>query len=234
MELNKTFAAILLAGIIAMASGFIAELVISPNIPEVNAYLVEGGTGEPLPAVEEPTGPPPILGLLASADVGAGEALSRACVACHSFEQGAPNKVGPNNWNVVGNLMAHVDGFRYSDAMQARHDEGVVWDYEALNQFLYRPRDYMPGTTMSYAGLRNEEDRANMIAWLRTLSDSPAPLPTPDEIAAAEAAFHGEEAVEEAEAVPAESEAEQPAGEEGAQAEPEAEQGAQDGGATTP
>ena len=229
MELNKTFAAILLAGIIAMASGFIAELLVSPSIPEVNAYLVEVPEGGGVPVADEPTGPAPILGMLASADIAAGESLSRACVACHTFDQGGANRVGPNNWNIVGNLMGHVEGFRYSDPLQALHDEGAVWDYEALNQFLYRPRDFLPGTTMSYAGLRSDEDRANMIAWLRTLSDEPIPLPTSEEIAAAEVAYRGEPVEPTGEGAPTE----EPAANEGAEAESTPEEGAQGGDTAT-
>ena len=69
--------------------------------------------------------------------------------------------------------------------MQARHDAGDVWTYDSLNEYLLNPRDYVPGTSMAYAGIRNLEDRANLIAWLRTLSDNPVPLPTAEEIEAA-------------------------------------------------
>ena len=193
MELNKTVAAVLLAGIIAMASGFIANLVVAPHMPEVNAFSVDLGGETAVAAAEEPEGPPPILGLLAEADIAAGESLTRACAACHSFEEGGENKVGPNNWNIVNRQMAALGDFNYSDTLQERGSAGDVWTYQSLNAFLYRPRDYVPGTTMSYAGMRSDADRANLIAWMRTMSSEPAPLPTPEEVAAEEAAYLGED-----------------------------------------
>ena len=179
MELNKIFAAILLAGIIGMSTGIISDMLVAPEELEENAYRVETGTAEAstAPAEEEAPGIEPIAPLLASADPAAGQALSRACAACHDFTKGGPNKVGPNNWGVVGAPMGHAEGFNYSAAMKAKSEEGAVWDYEALNQFLAAPKEFLPGTSMSYAGLKKPEDRANLIAWLRTLSDNPAPLP---------------------------------------------------------
>ncbi|MGP1395143.1 MAG: c-type cytochrome [Inquilinaceae bacterium] len=177
MELNKIFAAVLLAGIIAMSAGFVAELLIHPAPLEQNAYVVDTGAAPAEVATAEDAELPPIAPLLAAADPAAGESLSRACVACHSFEQGGANKVGPNLWDVVGGPKAHLDDFNYSGALQEAAAAGGEWGYEELNGFLAAPRTWLPGTTMSYAGLRNEGDRADLIAWLRTLSDSPVPLP---------------------------------------------------------
>lgn len=174
-ELNKIAGAILLAGLIAMLAGFTANKVVKPEHLEENAYKVEGvvnaaATAAPAAAVIEP-----VSALLASADIAKGEAGARACAACHSFDKGGPNKVGPNLWDIVGAKHAHIDGFAYSAAMKGLSDK--PWDYEALNAFLAAPRQAVPGTKMAYAGMKNPQDRANMIAWLRTLSDSPKPLP---------------------------------------------------------
>src|SRR5690606_9758382 len=98
---------------------------------------------------------------------------------------GGANKVGPNNWDIVGAPMGHRDDFNYSAAMREKHAEGAVWGYEELNAFLAGPRSYIPGTTMSFAGVRSPQDRANLIAWLRTLSSDPVPLPDPAEAEAA-------------------------------------------------
>ena len=196
MELNKVFAAILLAGIIGLGAAFMAELVVAPEELETTAIFVDV-EAEPVAAGGDDA-VPSVLPLLATADIALGESLASACVACHTFDQGGANGIGPNNWGVVGAAMGHIEGFGYSSAMQTLHDAGEVWSYEALNHFLYRPREFMPGTSMSYAGLRNVEDRAALIAWLRTLSDTPEPLPTDEEIAAATGA--GEEAEGDAEA----------------------------------
>ncbi len=196
MELNKIFASILLAGIIGMACAMLAEALVVPQELEQNAYLVELEGADVAAVVEEEEEIPSVLPLLASADPAAGEGLARACTTCHTFEAGGDNRVGPNNWDIVNAAMGHVEGFGYSSAMQERHDAGDTWTYDALNEFLLNPREYMPGTSMAYAGLRSVEDRANMIAWLRTLSDDPAPLPTDEEIAAATASDDAEEAPE--------------------------------------
>ncbi|WP_119461203.1 c-type cytochrome [Rhodospirillaceae bacterium SYSU D60014] len=197
LELNKIAGAVLVGGIVALASGIIANQLVQPETHETQAVAIAGAedTGE-TPAAEEDAGLEPVGPLLASADVAAGESISKRCASCHSFEQGGPNKVGPNLWNIVGAPHGHAEGFSYSDAIAGI--EGP-WTYEDLNAFLANPREYAPGTKMTFAGLKSVEDRANLIAWLRTLSDDPQPLPEPT--AAAEPA---EEAAEGAETVPAE------------------------------
>jgi|GEM_PF-394139 len=186
MEMNKIFAAILVAGILGMATGFIADGLVTPHYPERAAYVIDTGAG---PAeVEEPEVEtiPSIIPLLASADPAAAEGLLRQCTTCHNFEPGGPNGVGPNNYGVVGAQVAHNPDFNYSSAMQALADQGVAWTFENLNRFLYQPREFLTGTSMTYAGMRSDEDRANLIAWLNQQSDEPLPLPTAEEAAALE------------------------------------------------
>jgi cytochrome c len=125
-------------------------------------------------AEEEAAGPAPIAPLLASADPAAGEKAAKACASCHSFEKGGAAKVGPNLWGVVGNKHGHMEGFAYSSAITGKEGN---WDYEALNQFLANPKGYAPGTKMTFAGVKKDQERANIIAWLRNQSDSPPPLP---------------------------------------------------------
>jgi cytochrome c len=168
-------------------------------LPEPPAETTEGATnGEPAAAAEgegegeaEATGAAEdqaeseapqtaaaqgagIDGLMAQADPTAGEAAARKCVACHSFEAGGPNKIGPVLHNVVGRDVASVEGFSYSGALQEK--EGV-WDYQALDAFLSNPREWAPGTKMAFAGVKKDEERADLIAYLRTVTEEPPPLP---------------------------------------------------------
>ena len=177
LEGNKIAAAVLTAGVVAMSTMLVGELIYPhPQIAE-NAYPImaadDGAATDQVVAEEpalEPVGP-----LLASATVDDGLRVARRCSACHTFDQGGANRVGPNLWNIVNAPHAHMDGFSYSDALQAMADK--PWTYEELNAFLADPKTYAPGNRMSFAGLRNVEDRAAIIVYLRSLSDSPAPLP---------------------------------------------------------
>ena len=180
LESNKIAAAVLTAGVIAMFSGFIAELVYEPEVHlEENAYQVatgeSGSGGEAQKAAAEPQALEPIAPLLASADVANGEKISKKCGTCHTLDKGGPNKIGPNLYGVVGRPIASHPGFSYDDALLAHKDD--TWTYANLNHFLHSPKDFAPGTKMSFAGLPKVQDRADLVAYLRTLSDSPVPLP---------------------------------------------------------
>lgn len=166
------------------------------------------GTVSSGPAEPEDTGPVDYGLLLAAADISAGERVVRRCAACHSFEEGGGNGVGPAMWDVVGRAKNAVAGFGYSGAL----GDGD-WNYESLYLFLERPSAYAPGTSMSFQGLRNQDDRINLIAYLRTLSNNPVPLPDP--LPAVEDAVEEvmDEAVEEIVDVPMDAPAEDNGGE---------------------
>lgn len=177
LEINKIIAAVLTAGVVAMMSGFIAEIVYEIEPLEEPAYKVvvgeeaeEAGPAAPAEAKIEPVAP-----LLAAADPGAGQKIAKKCTACHTLEQGGPHKIGPNLWNVVNRPIASAEGFSYSGALQEKADQ--TWSYQNLNAFLTKPKDWAAGTKMSFAGIKKAEDRAGLIAFLRTLSENPAPLP---------------------------------------------------------
>ncbi len=184
MEFNKIFAAVLVAGIIAMLGGFVAKQLVHPHKLEQNAYNIEA-VEEVAGGAAAPAGPDPILAMLATADAAKGEKIAKACAACHTFTKGGPNGVGPNLYGVLGGPKDHAAGFAYSGALL--EVGGNTWTYAELNKFLYKPKAYAKNTKMSYAGLKKPEDRAALIAWLRAQADAPKALPSDAEIAAEQA-----------------------------------------------
>ena len=174
-ELNKIMGAILGTCLVLLVTNFAAQAIFAPQKPEKPGFEIAvkedaSGGAEATKAAEVP-----IEQLLANASVEKGQAASKKCAACHTFDKGGPNKVGPNLWGIVGNHHAHAEGFSYSSAMQAK--SGEPWNYEALNHFISSPRTYVPGTKMTFAGVSKASERADIIAYLRTLSDNPVPLP---------------------------------------------------------
>jgi cytochrome c len=180
LEFNKIAAAVLTAGVAFMGAGIVGEVLIHPKRLAEPAISL-GRDQAAAPAAAAPTAPAaptlePIGPLLASANVENGAAAARrACASCHSFNEGGRNGVGPNLWGIVNANHARVDGFNYSAANRALADK--PWDYEALNAFIAAPARAMPGTRMAFAGISNTQQRADIIAYLRSLSANPAPLP---------------------------------------------------------
>jgi cytochrome c len=187
LEVNKALGAILAAGVAFMVATVVSDWVINPEIPKKLAIKVEGVKAEGAPEAAAPAGPPevPIAALLQTASAKAGDAdVHKLCVACHTFAEGKPAKVGPNLYGVVGGPHAHMPGFDYSAAIKAK---AGPWTYDELNEWLTSPRTYAPGTKMAFAGIGNEKERADVIAYLRSLSHNPEPLPPPPAGAAADA-----------------------------------------------
>ncbi|WP_285293721.1 c-type cytochrome [Aureimonas altamirensis] len=175
-EANKIFGAVLGTVFVLFGGSLLAEVIFHSEAPERPGFAIE--VPEDTGAAAEAPAAVPIAVLMQDADAEAGAAVFKRCQACHSGEKGGPNLVGPDLWDIVNRPIAVHEGFSYSAAMTAfSEDHSVHWDYEHLNGFLHNPRQYVSGTAMSFAGINNDGDRADLIAYLRTLSDNPAPLP---------------------------------------------------------
>ena len=147
-----------------------------PPLPEVAAVAPEGAAA-PAREAAKPAADPNIevAALVAKADPAKGESDAAICKACHAFEKGAPSPVGPNLYGVLGRKIASVEGFNYTPAMKAHAEE--TWDYAHVDRLIHKPADFAPGTMMAFPGLPDANQRAEVIAFLRTKADSPYPLP---------------------------------------------------------
>lgn len=175
-ELNKILGALLGTSLVLMVVHLSATAIFTPRNPAKPGFVIAVKAPEAsAPAAQaKPAPEQPIENLLASANIDQGKTISKICMACHTLQKGEPNKIGPNLWGVVGRPRASEPGYDYSSAMKAK---GGTWSYDELNKFLAGPGKYIPGTKMTFAGLDSEHQRADIIGYLRTLSDHPQPLP---------------------------------------------------------
>lgn len=179
---NKVAGALLAIFLVVLGLSTLAESLFHTEGPESPAYPVDLSALQPAaPEEEEDTGPPDFGVLLAGADISAGERVARRCASCHTFEEGGADGTGPHLWGVIGRDVASVSGFNYSQAMREYAEGGTEWMYQNVYDYLESPRNYVPGTAMSFAGLRDQTDRINIIAYMRSLSNNPEPLPEPRE-----------------------------------------------------
>ena len=162
---------VLFAGIVALGSSIVAGEYFHSERPEKMGYPIAGvqEEGEGGAAAEQP-----IEFYLASADPAKGAQVFNKCMACHNADKGGANQLGPNLWGVLGEPIGQGKGFAFSDALAKK---GGSWNWDNLGQWLTSPKAFAPGTKMTFAGLGNPQDRANVIAFLNTKSDSPLPLP---------------------------------------------------------
>ena len=178
-EFNKILAAIILALIVVVIISKVGDIIVDTNKTDLKetAYIIDIPKSDAkvsstsIATLEDIK---PILDLLAMASLESGEKIYKKCSACHNYKKGSKAKIGPSLWNIINRSIASVDGYAYSSALS---EFGGNWTYEELSNFLYKPKEYIQGTKMNFAGLKKAEDRADLILWLRQQSDNPVSLP---------------------------------------------------------
>ena len=177
-EINKIIAAILLTALIVIGIGKFTDILFHVEKLKESAYKVEGlettvastSLNSQIKVAEKVN----ISQLLALGNLAHGEKVFKKCSACHMIASGGKNMIGPNLWGVIGRTAGSVSDYKYSKAMVAYAKQ---WDFEEMNSYLIKPRAYIKGTKMAFAGLRKEKDRASVILYLNSKSASPKPLP---------------------------------------------------------
>ena len=172
---NRTALVVLGSILFAMLLVAFSNLVFAPEIPRVPGYALPSSSG-PQVAAAKPAAPKqePLPVLLAKADEKKGAQDARICATCHNFKEGAGAKIGPDLWNVVGRPVASFPGFSYSDSIKKI---GGDWTYEKLNDWIKDPKAMASDTKMAFAGEAEAQKRADILAYLHTLSDKPVPFP---------------------------------------------------------
>lgn len=162
---------VLFAGIIALGSSIVAGEVFHSERPEEMGFPIEGVAVEGEGGAEAEK---PIAFYLASADAAKGQQVFNKCTACHNVDKGGSNQLGPNLWGIMGAPIGKGHGFAFTPALSGK---GGSWTWDTLSDWLKNPKAFAPGTKMTFAGLSNPQDRANVITFLNSKSDSPQPLP---------------------------------------------------------
>ncbi len=213
-EWNKIIGWVLAAAIAVLGLSILTGFVYAPGHSETKGYVVEGVEVEAEAGAGAAEAVQPIAAFLATANPAKGEAQFKKCAACHTINKGGANGQGPNLYGILGAKVAHLAGFAYSDAVKGH---GGNWGWDELSHWIESPRKYIPGNKMSFAGISKPQDRADLLVYLNSQSDSPLPLPAAPAVAEAPAAEAPADAAasgaapaagEQAAAVPAEAPAE--------------------------
>ena len=170
------FAAVLVALWVVYGAYSFGELFYTPHEAAKRGYQVAVEESDSTGNTAKKEAPLPVL--LASGNAGRGEKIAKKCLSCHTFEQGGANKVGPNLWGILGDNYARTAGFNYSNAMKAKQAEGGGWDYDNMAAFLKKPSAFLKGTKMAFVGIKKGEDLADLLLYIRSMSNNPnLPLP---------------------------------------------------------
>jgi cytochrome c len=173
-ELNKILGALLGCCLVLVAVHIASGAIFTPEVPAKPGYEIAVKAEPAEGAAAKAPAEAPIGTMLASASVQHGAQVAKQCEACHNFQEGAGAKIGPDLYGVVGRKIASAPGFNYSAALKAKSG---TWDFDTLNTWLTKPSAFAPGTAMTFAGLSNEKQRADVIDYLDSLSANPVPLP---------------------------------------------------------
>ena len=176
--MNKILVSIIFAVILIIGINKITDSIFYVEKPEQSAYQVEsvnnvaGTTASEASSVS--SGSQNIMALFASVSTDDGKKVFKKCAACHSISKGGANKIGPALWGVIGRNAGAVSDYKYSKALSAH---GKSWSFEEMNGFLIKPKDWIKGTKMSFAGLKDPKERAAVILYMNENSNNPLPLP---------------------------------------------------------
>ena len=175
--MNKIIVSIIFAIILVLGINKITDIIFYVEKPEKSAYQVASVTTATSTTSTETDSTNSeegnIMALFASTSAAEGAKVFKKCAACHSVKEGGANKIGPALWSVLGRPSGSVPGYKYSKAMAAH---GKNWSFEEMNGFLIKPKDWIKGTKMSFAGLKNAKDRAAVILYMNENTNNPLPL----------------------------------------------------------